>query len=122
MERQYLQNIRRNFLYNTGKIGLTLGVLLVSRLDASEQVSKLEQVCDTKGRSTGGEDDTGVRGSHTGPSRWQRPHVARSIVKRDAVFSPIVAVCQDFKLLAVQGMKRMGDRENPFCQRGSRCS
>jgi len=38
----------------------------------------------------------------------------RRLVKRDAVFPPIVPIGEDLKLLAVQGMKRMGDRENSF--------
>ena len=36
----------------------------------------------------------------------------RSIVKGDAIFSPIVPVGEDLKLLAVQGMKGVGDREH----------
>jgi len=39
----------------------------------------------------------------------------RFLVKRDTIFSPIVAVIEDLKLLPIQGMKRMGDRENSFC-------
>ena len=38
-----------------------------------------------------------------------------SLVKRDAIFPPIVPVGQDLKLLAIQRMKGMGDRENSFC-------
>jgi hypothetical protein len=45
-----------------------------------------------------------------------------SLVKRDAIFSPIVPIGEDFKLLAAQGMKRMSDGENSFCERGRRCS
>ena len=37
-----------------------------------------------------------------------------SLVKRDAIFSPIVPVGEDLKLLAVQGMEGMGDREKSF--------
>jgi hypothetical protein len=46
----------------------------------------------------------------------------RGLVKRDAIFPPVVPVGEDLKLLAVQGMKRMGDGENSFCQRWRRCS
>ena len=38
----------------------------------------------------------------------------RGLVKNDTIFSPIVAVVEDLKLLAVQGMERMSDRENSF--------
>ena len=48
------------------------------------------------------ENDRGVQGSHAGPRRWQRPHVARRKVKYDAVLTPIVAVGEDFKPLAIQ--------------------
>jgi len=44
------------------------------------------------------------------------------LVKGDPIFSPIVAVVEDLKLLAVQGMEGMGDRENSFLQRWRRCS
>jgi hypothetical protein len=39
----------------------------------------------------------------------------RSLVKGDTIFPPIVPVREDLKLLTVQGMKGMGDRENSFC-------
>jgi len=35
----------------------------------------------------------------------------RGLVKSDTIFSPIVAVVEDLKLLPVQRMERMGDRE-----------
>ena len=38
----------------------------------------------------------------------------RGLVKNDPIFSPIVAVVEDLKLLAVQRMKGMGDREYSF--------
>ena len=38
----------------------------------------------------------------------------RGLVKNDTIFSPIVAVVEDFKLLPVQGMEGMGDREYSF--------
>jgi hypothetical protein len=38
----------------------------------------------------------------------------RDLVKNDPIFSPIVAVVENFKLLAVQWVKGMGDRENSF--------
>ena len=39
----------------------------------------------------------------------------RGLVKRDAIFSPIVAVVEDLKLLVVQWMKGMRNCENSFC-------
>ncbi len=83
---------------------------------------KLEQIRHAKGSATSGEDDTGIRGSKAGPGCWQRPDMLRRLVKRDAIFPPVVPVGEDLKLLAVQGMKRMGDRENSFRKRGRRCS
>jgi hypothetical protein len=111
----YERVFRRNSLYISGKIGLTLCFLLPSLFDALDELGKLHQISDAKGGSTGSKDDTGIRGSKAGPGCWQRSHVARGIVKGDAIFSPVVPVAEDLKLLAVQGMKRMGDRENSFC-------
>ena len=45
---------------------------------------------------------------------WQPSHVVSSIVKGDTIFSPIVPATEDLKLLAVQGMEGMGDREKSF--------
>jgi hypothetical protein len=41
-------------------------------------------------------------------------HMLRGLVKRDAIFSPVVTVVEDLKLLVVQWMKGMGDREHSF--------
>jgi hypothetical protein len=78
-------------------------------------VGKLQQIRYAKGGSTGCKDDTGVCRSEAGPGRWQRSHVVRRLVKGDAIFPPIVPIGEDLKLLTVQGMERMGDRENSFC-------
>ncbi len=87
----------------------------MSLFDAANEVGKLQEIRHAKGGATSGQDDTGIGGSKAGPGRGQRPHMIRSLVKGDAVFPPIVPVGEDLKLLAVQGMKRMGDRENSFC-------
>ncbi len=108
------QASRRNFLSMPGKIGLTLCFLLPSLFNALDELGKLHQLSDAKGGSTGSKDDTGIRGSKAGPGCWQRPDMLRSLVKGDAIFPPIVPVGEDLKLLAVQGMKRMGDREHSF--------
>jgi hypothetical protein len=118
----YEQAFRRNFLYIRGKIGLTLCFLLPSLFNAPDELGKLQEICHAKGGATGSKDDTGIRGSKARPGCWQSSHVARGIVKSDAIFSPIVPVAEDLKLLAAQGMKRVGDRENSFRQRGRRCS
>jgi len=118
----YARYIRRNFLYTCGKIGLTLCLLLSPLFDAPNEVGKLQQIHYPKGGTTGGEDHTGIRRRKAGPGCRQYPHVVRSLVKGDPIFSPTVAVAEDLKLLAVQGMKRVGDRENSFRERGRRCS
>lgn len=82
----------------------------------------MEEISHAKGRATSSEDDTGIRRNEAGPSRWECPDVLRGLVKGDPIFSPIVPVAEDLKLLTVQGMKGMGDREKSFCQRGRRCS
>ena len=41
----------------------------------------------------------------------QHPDMLRRLVKRDAIFPPVVPVGEDLKLLAIQGMKGMGHRE-----------
>jgi hypothetical protein len=81
---------------------------------ALDEVGKLEQISHAKGGTTGGEDNTRVRESKAGPSSRQDPHMIRSLVEADPIFSPTVAVAEDLKLLAVQGMEGMGDRENSF--------
>jgi hypothetical protein len=40
--------------------------------------------------------------------------VLGGVVKGDPIFSPIVPIGEDLKLLPVQGMEGMGDRENSF--------
>ena len=81
---------------------------------ALDEVGKLEQIRHAKGGTTGGEDDTGVKGSKASPRSRQDPHVIRSLVEADPIFSPTVTVAENLKLLAVQGMKGMGDREKSF--------
>ncbi len=118
----YERVFRRNFLDTSGKIGLTLCFLFPSLFDTPDELGKLQEICHAKSDSTGCQNHTGIRGSNAGPGCWQRSHMARGIVKGDPIFSPIMAVAEDLKLLAVQGMKRVGDRENSFRQRGRRCS
>jgi hypothetical protein len=111
----YERVFRRNFLYICGKIGLTLCFLLPSLFEAPDELGKLQEICHAKGGSTSCQNHTGIRGSNAGPGCGQRSHVARDIVKGDPIFSPIVPAAEDLKLLAVQRMKRVGDRENSFC-------
>ncbi len=87
----------------------------MSLFDAANEVGKLQQIRHAEVGSTGCQDHTRIGRSKAGPGRWQRPHMIRSLVKRDTIFPPIVSVGQDLKLLAIQRMKRMGDRENSFC-------
>jgi len=82
--------------------------------DAPDELGKLQQIRHTKGGSTGSQDHIGVRRNNARPGCWQRPHMVSSLVKGDTIFSPIVPTGENLKLLAVQGMKRMGDRENSF--------
>ena len=110
----YSRHIRQISLYICGKIGLTCWFLLVPFFKALDELGKLEQIRHAKGGTTGGEDDTGVRGSKAGPSSRQDPHMIRSLVEADPVFSPTMAVAENLKLLAVQGVKGMSDRENSF--------
>ncbi len=98
---------RRNFLYISGKIGLTLLVLLSSFLNAPKELRKLEEISDAKGCSTGGQDHAGIRRNEAGPGCWECPDMFRSLVKGDPIFAPIVPVAEDLKLLAIQGVKGM---------------
>ena len=107
----YERVFRRNFLDICGKIGLTLCFLLPSLFEAPDELGKLQEICHAKGGSTSCQDHTGIRGSNAGPGCWQRSHVARGIVKGDPIFSPIVPTTENLKLLAIQGMEGMGDRE-----------
>jgi len=106
---------RRRYLLDIhGKIGLTLCFLPVSLFNAPDEVSKLEQIRHAKSRATGCKGDAGIRGSQAGPGCWERPDAIRSLAKGDAIFSPVVPGAEHFKLLAVQGMKRMSHRKNSF--------
>jgi hypothetical protein len=110
----FLSDMRRFFLYTCGKIGLTLS-LLVSFFDPMKELGKLQQIGHAKGSATGGKHHTGIRGGKAGPGCWQRPDTARSLVKRDTIFSPVVPIAEHFKLLSIQRMKGMGYCENSFC-------
>ena len=109
------RNIRRYYLYTYGIIGLTLFFLISPLFDAPNEVCERQKIHNAKVCSTGGKDHTRIRRRKAGPSSRQDPHVIRSLVKGDTIFSPIMAIVEDLKLLAVQGMKGMGDRENSFC-------
>jgi len=82
--------------------------------NAPDEVGKLQQIRHAKGGTTGGEDDTRVRGSKAGPSSWQDPHPIRSLVEGDTIFPPAGAIAENLKLLAVERMKGVGHRENSF--------
>ncbi len=103
--------VRHNSLYTRGKIGLTRCLLLLPLRDAPNERGKLQQIIHAKGGSTAGKDHTGIRRCKAGPGSREYPHVISSLVKRDPIFSPIVTIIEDLKLLAVQGMEGMGDRE-----------
>ena len=105
---------RHNFLDTSGKIGLTLRVLLPI-FDLLDELGQSQQISDSKGRPTSSQNHIRIRGSYAGPGRWKGPYMVRRLVKRDAVFPPIVPIVEDLKLLAIQGMERMGDRKNSFC-------
>jgi hypothetical protein len=83
--------------------------------NALDELGQSQKISYPKGCSTSSQNHFWIRGSNAGPGRWERPHVVRRLVKRDTVFSPVVPVGEDLKLLPIQGMKRMGDRENSFC-------
>mgnify|MGYP001343560502 CR=1 FL=1 len=105
-------HFRRNLLDTCGKIGLTFCHLRSPLFHAFDELRKLQEISDAKGGPTGGESDTGIRKSQAGPGCWQRSHLLRGLVKGHAIFSPIVTVGEDLKLLAIQGMKGMGDPED----------
>src|SRR6266568_9325545 len=73
-------DIRRNFLYTCGIIGLTLFVLLSPLFDSMNEVCPREKISHAKGGSTGCKHHTGVRWNHTGPSSRERPHMLRGLV------------------------------------------
>jgi len=64
-------------------------------------VGKVQQIRHTKGGSTGGKDHTGISRRKAGPRSREYPYVISRLVKRDPIFSPIVAVVEDLKLLTV---------------------
>jgi len=74
-------------------------------------VGKLQEIRHAKGGSTICKDHRGIRRNNTRPGCWQPPHVVSGIVKGDPIFSPIVPATENLKLLAIQGMEGMGDRE-----------
>jgi len=70
-----------------------------------------QEIGHPKGGTTGCKHDVGIWEDKAGPGSRERPHVIGSLVKRDAIFSPVVTVVEDLKLLVVQWMEGMGDRE-----------
>ena len=111
----YERVFRRNSHYTRGKIDLTLCFLLPALFDTPDKLAKLQEVGHAKGGATSCQNHTGIRGSKAGPGCWQRSHMARGIVKGDPIFSPIVPIAEDLKLLAIQRVKRVDDGENSFC-------
>jgi len=80
-------------------------------VDSLEEVSQSKKIRHPKDGTTLGKHPTSIRRHKARPGCRERPHVIRSLVKGDTIFPPIVAIVEDFKLLPVQGMKGMGNRE-----------
>ncbi len=110
----FSSDLRHYFLYISGKIGLTLVSLLSSLFDALDELGQSKEIRHLKGSAASRQHDTGLRRHQARPGCWQRPYTIWSLVKSDAIFTPIVAVVEDLKLLAVQRMKGMSDRKDPF--------
>jgi|SRR5438552_8877497 len=111
---RYSGDRRQNFLDNSGKIGLTLSRLLSFLLDALDELGQSQQIAHTKGGSTCSQDYLRPRRYQARPGCGQCPNMIGSLVEGDAIFPPIVAEVEKLKLLAIQGMKGMGDREDSF--------
>ncbi|SRR6266567_1412329 len=107
--------MRRYFLDTLGKIGLTLLFLLLPLVDSLEEVSQSKEIRHPKDGTTLGKLPTSIRRHKARPGCRERPHTIRGLVKRDTIVPPIVAVVEDLKLLIVQWMKGMGDREHSLC-------
>jgi len=116
------RDTRRYFLYTLGKIGLTLLFLLLPLLDALEEMGQSKEIPHLEGGAPSSQNNTGVWGHKTGPGCWECSHLIRGLVKRDAIFAPIVAVGEDLKLLPIQGMEGMGNGEKTFRERWRPCS
>jgi hypothetical protein len=83
-------------------------------IEALEEVSQSQEILHLKGCATSSQHDTGIRRHKARPGCWEGPHLIRGLVKGDTVFTPIVAIIEDLKLLPVQGMEGMGNGEKPF--------
>jgi len=79
-----------------------------------DEFGQSQQISHPKGCSTSSHDHIRIRRSKAGPGRWQRPYTIWRFVKRDTIFTPIMAVVEDLELLAIQRMKGMGDCEYSF--------
>jgi hypothetical protein len=73
-----------------------------------------QQIIDAKSRSPIGQYHERCRWNEAGPGSGKRSYLIGSLIKGDPIFSPIMTVVEDFKLLAKQGMERMGDGEDSF--------
>jgi hypothetical protein len=91
-------------------------------LEALEHLDQLQEIRYPKGGSAGRKYDIGVGWRKTGPGRRQCSDMLGGIIEGDAILPPVMPVAQDLKLLAVEGMKGMGDREQPLRKRGRGCS
>ena len=76
-----------------------------------EEVSESKEIRYPKDGTTLGKHHAGIRRHKARPGCRERPHLIRGLVKRDPIFPPIVAEVEKLKLLAIQGMKGMGNRE-----------
>ena len=90
--------------------------------EALEVGRQRQQIIGAKEGASLSKDDEGVGGHQAGPGRREPAYMPRRIVKGHAIGAPMMVVIEDLKLLPVQGMKGMGDREHSVCQRGRRCS
>lgn len=91
-------------------------------LEALEHLGQLQEIRCAKGCLAGRKHDTRVGWRKTGPGRRQRADMLGGIIERDAILPPVMPIGQDLKLLAVEGMKGVGDREQSLRKRWRGCS
>jgi hypothetical protein len=88
-----------------------------------EQTAERPQIGEVQDSTSSGEHDEGVGWSQIRPGRRHRAHTSSGrIVKEHAWFSPGKPLGNEGKVLAGEGMKRMGDGEEKLPIRVIGCS
>src|SRR6266403_3308407 len=96
--------------------------LSIRRTDVTQQRRQGKEILEPERCAPGGDPDERIDGRDIRPSDRQRPRTPVGAHVHHAVLAPVKPVGQQLKRLAVQRMEWMGDRENVWEMRITRCN